>query len=268
MIRTVAILSPGDMGHAVGIVLRRGGVEVVTCMRARSSRTKQRASEAGIVDLADLDAVVTQADVVLSILPPAVAMQEAEALAAAIRRTGARPVVADCNAIAPATAVAIGRIVEAAGGTFVDASIIGRPPIWGSTETHVYVSGPESHQLLTLRLHGLEVRAIGDEIGQASGLKMCYAAVTKGLAALATQQRTAAAGLGLSVSLLQELEQSQPVLLAWMAKMLPEVPSKAARWVGEMEEIAATFESVGVSPSMMTGAAEFFRVAATTSAES
>ena len=254
------------MGHAFGAVLRRGGLEVVTSVQGRSARTQQRARDAGIVDLPDLDAVVTHADLVLSILPPVVARQEAEGLAAAMRRTGARPMVADCNAISPATAVAIGHIIEAAGGAFVDASIIGRPPIWGSTETHVYVSGAASDQFVTLRMHGLEVRAIGDEIGQASGLKMCYAAVTKGLAALATQQRSAAAGLGLSATLMQELDESQPSLSAWIARTVPDVPSKAARWVGEMEEIAATFESIGVSGSMMIGAAEFFRLAARISA--
>lgn len=260
--RTVAIMSPGDMGHAVGMVLRRGGLDVVTSMRGRSTNTRRLAGRAGIVDLADLDAVVLQADIVLSILPPAVARQAATALAAAILRTGARPIVADCNAVAPATAVDIGRIIETAGGTFVDASIIGRPPTWGATETHIYASGPEAHQLEILRAHGLEIRTMGTEIGQASGLKMCYAAVTKGLAALASQQQAAAAALGLYATLVQELEESQPSLLAWMAKMVPDVPSKAARWVGEMEEIAAAFGSVGVSSSMMIGAAEFFRLTA------
>jgi 3-hydroxyisobutyrate dehydrogenase-like beta-hydroxyacid dehydrogenase len=260
--KTVAILSPGDMGHAVGAVLRRGGLDVVTSLRGRSTHTRRRAAEAGIVDLADLDALVRQSDVVLSILPPASAQQAATALASAMQRTGARPIVADCNAIAPASAVAIAGIIDAAGGTFVDASIIGRPPVWGTTDTHVYVSGPNAQLLEALRRHGLEVRTVGSEIGQASGLKMCYAAVTKGLAALASQQQAAAATIGLYATLRKELEESQPFLLTWMAKMVPEVPSKAARWVGEMEEIAVTFESVGVSPAMMTGAAEFFRLAA------
>jgi 3-hydroxyisobutyrate dehydrogenase-like beta-hydroxyacid dehydrogenase len=264
-VRTVAILSPGDMGHAVGAVLQRGGLNIVTCLRARSERTRRLASEAGIVELADLEALVVEADIVLSILPPAAAHHAATELAAAIRHTGARPIVADCNAVAPDTVVEISRIIESAGGRFLDASIIGRPPTWGTTGTRIYVAGPNAAQLEILREHGLDVRTIGPAIGEASGLKMCYAAVTKGLTALAAQQQAVAAALGLSALLRQELELSQPSLLAWMMKMVPDLPPKAARWVGEMEEIAATFQSVGVPPTMMSGAAEFFGLAAATS---
>jgi hypothetical protein len=37
------------------------------------------------------------------------------------------------------------------------------------------------------------------------------------------------------------------------------MPPKAYRWVGEMEEIAATFEHVGLTPLILQGAAEMFR---------
>jgi 3-hydroxyisobutyrate dehydrogenase-like beta-hydroxyacid dehydrogenase len=261
----VAIVSPGDMGHAVGMVLQTRGLDVVTCLEGRSERTRRLAAEARIIELLDLDAVVAEADIVLSILPPAVAQQTATELAAAIRRTGSHPIVADCNAVAPDTVVKIGRSIEAAGGTFVDAGIIGRPPRSGETGTRFYVSGPHAVELEVLREHGLDVRTVGLEIGQASGLKMCYASVTKGLTALAAQQQAVAATLGLSAPLRQELELSQPGLLAWMIKMVPDLPPKAARWVGEMEEVATTFQSVGVPPTMMSGAAEFFGLAAATS---
>ena len=42
------------------------------------------------------------------------------------------------------------------------------------------------------------------------------------------------------------------------------MPSKAHRWVGEMEEIAQTFSDVGLTPRILLGAADMYRWIATT----
>src|SRR5205809_736690 len=47
-VRTVGILSPGDMGAAIGSVLRQSGLDVITCLKDRSQLTRLRAAEAGI----------------------------------------------------------------------------------------------------------------------------------------------------------------------------------------------------------------------------
>lgn len=264
-IQTAAILSPGDMGHAIGEVLRRGGLRVVTCLEGRSERTRGLAADAGIEDLPDFDALVREADIVLSVVVPASASSLADQLAAALERTGAHPLVADCNAIAPSRALSIGRVLTEAGARFVDAGIIGPPPVWGATATRLYASGVHAPELALLADNGLDVRVMGSEIGLASGLKMCYAALTKGLAALATEQQVAAASLGLSDPLNRELAMSQPGLLAWLQGMVPTMPPKAHRWVREMEEIAATFGATGLPPGMMLGAAELYGCVAASS---
>jgi hypothetical protein len=40
------------------------------------------------------------------------------------------------------------------------------------------------------------------------------------------------------------------------------MPPRAARWVGEMEETAKTYEDIGLSPKMFQGAAETYRFVA------
>src|SRR5438105_3874113 len=100
-IETVAILSPGDMGHATGQVLKQGGLRVVTCLQGRSERTRRLALKAGIEDVPDLRALVQQSDLIFSIVAPAHARGLAQELAEAIRVTAASPLCADCNAIAP-----------------------------------------------------------------------------------------------------------------------------------------------------------------------
>ena len=263
-LQTVAIMSPGDMGHAVGAVLRQGGLRVITCLEGRGQRTATLAEQAGIESVADMGTLVSQADVLLSILPPGQAVSLSTRVAEALRATESALLYVDCNAVSPQTVRAIGDIVTSAGGRFVDAGIIGGPPAPGRTGTRIYASGEETGVFAGLREHGLDVRVIGDEIGQASGLKMCYAALTKGLTALAVELLTAAKVMGLEEPLRAELRDSQSTLLGLLERSIPSMPPKAYRWVAEMEEIAATFAAVGLTPKMHQGAADIYRYVGTT----
>jgi 3-hydroxyisobutyrate dehydrogenase-like beta-hydroxyacid dehydrogenase len=254
---TVGILSPGDMGHKVGAVLRAHGLRVLTCLAERSARTRGLAAEAGFEDTASLADLVRAADILLCILAPAAAPGVARQVADAIRVTGADVLYADCNAIAPRTVGAIGETIQAAGGRFADVGIIGGPP--KQPGTRFYVSGPGAADFAALGDYGLEVRVLDGAIGQASGLKMCYGALTKGVQALGTELLVAARALGLDEVLRREQLDSQPVLREWLARSTPTMPPKAYRWVGEMEEIATCFADVGLTPGIFQGAADFYR---------
>lgn len=256
---TIGILSPGDMGHTVGDVLRQNGARVITCLAGRSARTRTLAEKAGIIDVPTYRQLVTEADLVLSIMVPAQAMSAAETVADALRGTDTPLTYADCNAIAPQTVRKLGEVLTSAGGTFVDASIIGPPPRSSGT-TRFYASGLELETFLGLNRYGLDVRPLGDEIGLASAIKMCYASLTKGLTALCTELLTAAEALGVSDALTAEFRLSQSALFERMEKGLPSMPPKAKRWIGEMEEISATFAHVGLTPKMLAGAADMYRL--------
>ncbi|MHC4717505.1 MAG: NAD(P)-dependent oxidoreductase, partial [Planctomycetota bacterium] len=195
----------------------------------------------------------------LSILVPAEAEAAARRVADALRRTGRRLLYVDCNAIAPDTARSVSEIIAAAGGTCIDAGIIGPPPTREGI-TRFYASGQRADEFAALEKHGLDVRVLGTDIGQGSGFKMCYAALTKGTAALAIAQLVAAARLGLYEPLVAELQQSQPDRYSGMAHSLPGTPAKAGRWIGEMEEIARTLASVGAPPGFHVGAADVYRL--------
>ena len=258
-VAAIGLLSPGDMGHAVGRALREHGLDVLTCLDGRSDRTRGLAAAAGLRDVPGLDDLVTSSDLVLSILVPAEAMAVCRSIAAAVRRAGADVVFADCNAVSPRTSAAMGEVVREAGGRYVDGSIIGGPPRDGSSP-RFYVSGPEASILSELDGKGIDVRDLGEEVGRASAIKMCYAAATKGTSALWLAQIAAAEALGLTDELAAELRESQPAVYGAMEKALPALPSKAFRWIGEMEEIAATFASVGVSSGFHEGSADMYRL--------
>lgn len=255
----IAILMPGDMGHAVGRALLDNGHRVVTCLEGRSSRTRGLAEQAGLEDLPDLDSLVSDADILLSILPPARAVNQAEAVASAMQRTGAKTHFVDCNAVSPATVERVAAAIAAADAPFTDCGIIGLKPGNGPGP-RFYVSGTDTALIETLDGKGFSVVRVGPDVGQASGLKMCYAALTKGTWTLHTALLMTAETLGLSDVLEKELAFSQEAALGAMRRTLPRIPADSERWIGEMEEIAATFEAAGLPPGFHQGAAEIFRV--------
>ena len=177
----------------------------------------------------------------------------------AVRSTATELLFAECNAIAPQVALEIEPIIVNAGARFVDASIIGGPPRDGSSP-RLYTSGPRASELEQLRDFGLDVRNIGPETGQASGIKMCYAALTKGTTTLHVALLAVARALGVQAELEAELAFSQDMTLQQMRQSIPSLPANAHRWIGEMEEIAATFASVGAPEGFHQGAAAIYRL--------
>jgi 3-hydroxyisobutyrate dehydrogenase-like beta-hydroxyacid dehydrogenase len=106
----------------------------------------------------------------------------------------------------------------------------------------------------------LNIRHISDEIGQASGLKMCFASTTKGFFAILTQSFTTAAQLGVLDELKTLLGEMYPATLNAAENGVPIVPPKAYRWVAEMQEIAATFsEEAGFEKDLFLGVSEVYK---------
>jgi 3-hydroxyisobutyrate dehydrogenase-like beta-hydroxyacid dehydrogenase len=256
------IMSSGDMGSGFGSVLDAAGLEVYTCLAGRSDFTRQRAAEAGFTDTADLDTLVQNIDLFISVLVPSEALPLARDVAAAMKRTGATPAYADLNAIAPQTVLEIESTIRASGAKFIDGGIIGGPPRQGYSP-HIAVSGPDVAVVEALRDHNLNIRVTGPKVGQASGLKMVYAASTKGTTALWTELLTASRALGLEDALKEELGETNPVF-SWAKRSIPSMPNRARRWVGEMEEIAKTFEGLGLTPNILQGAADMYTLVSQT----
>ena len=258
-LKTIGIMSPGDMGHAVGRALGDNGFDVITCLEGRSERTHALAEQGNIRDVPSMEELVSQADLVLCILVPAQVESVAFRVAEALKSTGQDTYYADCNAVSPQTSLRLADIINAAGGRFIDAGIIGGPPGRGAPP-RFYVSGPDAVVVSELDGKGIAVRAIGDELGKASGIKMCYAALTKGTSTLQIALLSAAESMGLTDDLRREFESSQPNALKQMDTGISRLPPNARRWIGEMEEIAATFEHLGVTPFFHKGAAEIYRL--------
>ncbi len=233
----VAIVAPGNMGAGVARRLTEHGVKVMTLLNGRSAASRKRAHDAGMIGVS-ADALV-DAELLLSILPPANALAFAEQIAFALKSARRKPVFVDCNAVNPATVRHIQAVIAATGADFVDAGIIGFPPEPGTPGgPHIYVSGEHAAKLKVLADYGLDVRLLEGPIGAASALKMAYAGISKGHIAIFAAMVLAATRSGSAEALRKELAETDSHLLACMGRRAPRMFSKAWRWAPEMQEIA------------------------------
>jgi 3-hydroxyisobutyrate dehydrogenase-like beta-hydroxyacid dehydrogenase len=245
------------MGSAVGAALARGGARVVATLAGRSERTSRLVERTSIELLPDLEAVVREADVVLSIAPPEAARAVAGDIARAGRDVSERPLVADLNAVSPDTARVIADELAVGRLDLVDGSISGPPP-WKPGTTRVYVSGARAHEIAELPLEGVERIVVGNEVGTASAVKMSTASVYKGTSALLTQALLAGHANGVLEHVLEDLRAGAPELVANIERRLASAASKSARYVGEMREIAATQEAAGLTPALFEAIAAVY----------
>jgi 3-hydroxyisobutyrate dehydrogenase-like beta-hydroxyacid dehydrogenase len=262
-IRNVGVVSPGDMGQAIAQRLQETGLGVHTALQGRSERTKGLAREIGLHDCGSLAALVETCDLVISLVNPGQSMALSGEVAGILRTTGRSLVFADLNAISPETARGEDRLVRDAGGIFIDGGVLGVPPR-GEQRVRIFVSGPDAGLFEQIRHPSLQVRVLSDRVGDASAIKMCNAAMTKGLTALTLELLVAARRLGVEDALLAELRVSRADLLDGQMRTLPGMPSKAGRWVPEMEEIARTFEEVGLTRRVFEGAGDLYAMVAET----
>jgi 3-hydroxyisobutyrate dehydrogenase-like beta-hydroxyacid dehydrogenase len=252
-VQTIGVVSPGAMGSALADTLVRGGARVVTTLAGRSERSARLAATAPIELLPDLAAVVREAEVVLSVVPPEAAPTVADDVAVAAEEESVAPLYADLNAISPATARGL------AGGRLelVDGSISGPPPAKGRT-TRVYLSGPRAGEIVALPFAGVELVVVGDEVGSASAVKMSTASVYKGTSALLAQALLAAHANGVLEHVLADLRAAAPHLVSNVERRVAVAASKSGRFVGEMREIAATQDAAGLTPALFDGIAEVY----------
>jgi 3-hydroxyisobutyrate dehydrogenase-like beta-hydroxyacid dehydrogenase len=251
--RVIGLLHPGQMGAAIGRALVAQGRAVLWASAGRGAQTVGRAQEAGLVDARTVSELMRRCAVLLSVCPPHAAVDVARAV------TGFTGVFVDANAVSPATAREIAHRIVAGGGRFVDAGIVGPPPRRAG-DTRLYLSGPAAGEVGELFVGTpVEARVVGDEIGAASALKMAYAGWTKGSAALLLAVRALARAEGVEEALIAEWSVSLPDLPDRSLSAARSATTKGWRWVGEMEEIAASVAAAGLPAGFHQAAAELFR---------
>ncbi|KAI1133683.1 6-phosphogluconate dehydrogenase C-terminal domain-like protein [Nemania abortiva] len=295
----IGVISIGDMGMGIAKLLIANGFSVATNCKGRSNDTVERAKSARVEIYKSDEELAAACDVIFSVVPPrdatATAQRIVDAVTGPFRRSdGSEPLYfADLNAVAPSTTKAIAALFEQTTRgqvRFIDGAIIGNPPapipdaavpapeasssttvqqqpVAGWKVPSIPVSGP--YKLSGIPGYGsalaavLNTRHVSDEVGVASGLKMCFASLTKGFTSLAIQSFTTAKRLGVLDELQRELQGLVPAHWKAAERGVVGMAPKAYRWVREMEEIAATFdEEGGFAPDLFRGVAGVYRAVA------
>lgn len=251
----IGILQPGEMGISIAASAINNGHQVYWMSGGRSDKTRDRAEKQGLIEIKSLVEFCQTCDFIVSICPP----HAAEEIAKSVINAEFKGYYLDANAISPQRAIKIGQMLEEKGIQFVDGGIIGGPA-WKPKETWLYLSGQQAPAITACFSNGpLETKIIGDQIGKASALKMCYAAYSKGTTALLATILAASESLDVRDELYQQWELDDPGFFEQVNRRVTRVTAKAWRFEGEMKEIAETFQEAGLPDEFHQAAAEVYQ---------
>ncbi|HYT54527.1 MAG TPA: DUF1932 domain-containing protein [Verrucomicrobiae bacterium] len=246
----IGIMSIGEMGFHWAKLLKSHGVEVFTYDKDRGEVSRKRAENAGVKSLPSMAALVSEAELIVSIVVPFAARRVATKVAKAAMKAGRKDLLyLDANAISPMTADNIAKTLIPAGMNFVDGCIIGAASKMGKG-TIVYVSGPDAAQLCDLESFNIPVKVLGPSTNQASAFKVVYAGLTKGLQGLFCELLMGARRFGLLNEIRAQYEESFPGLLAKVSSSIVGLRIHAGRRAEEMDELKRTFNHHGMKSYM------------------
>jgi 3-hydroxyisobutyrate dehydrogenase-like beta-hydroxyacid dehydrogenase len=251
----IGILHPGEMGVSVAASAMKSGHLVYWASEGRSEPTRRRAGEQNLIELQSLFELCQTCEVIISLCPP----HAAEDVAGLVVAEGFKGFYLDANAISPQRTKRLHQIMESHEIHFIDGSIIGGPA-WTAGETYLYLSGKDAEIIRDCFQTGLlETRIIGEEVGKASALKMCYAAYSKGMTALLASILAAAEVYDVRAVLYGQWDMDDPAFSEHVNRRVTRTTNKAWRFAGEMEEIATTFAEAGLPDGFHKAAAKIFQ---------
>lgn len=208
---------------------------------------------AGVVACATAECALSDADLVLSLVTADSALSAAQEYAELLK-PGA--VWCDMNSVAPDTKRAAAKVIEAAGGRYVDVAVLA-PVNPARMNVPLLISGADADVAeALLRAAGFaKTRVVGDEIGRASAIKMIRSVMVKGIEALTAEMMLAASAAGVVDEVLSSLDASEKSD-SWCARAdynVERMTTHGARRAAEMEESAKTLTALGVEPVMTGG---------------
>lgn len=251
----IGFLHPGAMGISLAVTAQNTGHTAYWVSAGRSSDTCERAEKNSLIETQSIEELCDKCSMIICVCPPHAATDVAEQ----VLSCAFKGIYADVNAISPQCVKRIGQLMDNAGVAFVDGGIIGGPA-WKPNMTWLYLSGRTADQVAACFAGGpLETEVIGDSIGKASALKMCYAANTKGTTALLCAIVAAAEEMGVRKELEKQWSRHGSEFAQKTLARISRVTAKAWRFSGEMEEIASTFEAAGLPGGFHLAACDVYQ---------
>lgn len=251
----IALIGFGEAGGILGADLAAQGAAVSAYDRlilqpASRAPLQARAAAAGVRLAESAAEAVEGAGWVISAVTAGSALEVAGDVAPLL---GAGQLFIDINSVAPNTKRAARALIEATGAGYIDAAVMAPVPP-KRLKTPILLGGRDAAALVPeLARLGFNVRAVSEEIGVASAIKMCRSIMIKGLEALTAESMATARRYGAEEEVLRSLHQSFPEM-GWNDQqphyLISRIAEHGRRRAEEMEEVAKTAADVGITPHM------------------
>ena len=257
----LAFIGFGEAGLAIAGGLKEAGVDDITAYDILLKEDhcqalfRERSSNAG-VSLANSHAeAISGKDIIIS----AVTCNDAvEAAHQAALHLEPQQTYMDVNSVSPMTKKKVQEVIETAGATFLEASILS-PILPHRHASPMLLSGPAASDVIKkLSPFGMHLTDTGPEFGRASATKMFRSIIIKGLEALLQECVIAADRYGVADIVLDSVGSNHPGI-DWKSLTnyyLGRTVLHGIRRGREMEEVADTLRCLNIEPLMAEATAK------------
>jgi 3-hydroxyisobutyrate dehydrogenase-like beta-hydroxyacid dehydrogenase len=253
-IKNICLLGFGEVGQFLAKDLAAAGIKHISAYDPKFSDTASISSRAlGVANVRaekSASAAASGADLVICAVTAAACTEAANSVVTGI---GKGVYFLDFNSASPGQKQAAGRVIEAAGGRYVEGAVMS-PVSPMRMAAPILLGGPHASGFLAeaeqLGFSGMEV--FSTDIGPAAATKLCRSVVVKGIEALLTESLLAARSYGIEDTVLQSLDNMFP-LGDWEKRsryMISRSLEHGVRRAEEMREASRTVAESGIEPLM------------------
>jgi 3-hydroxyisobutyrate dehydrogenase-like beta-hydroxyacid dehydrogenase len=255
----IGLLGFGEVGKRFGADLRARGVGSIATfdlLLDDSNDGPAMHDHAGRHGIALVRSAVELAGCSDLIICAVTAAQALNAVQSVARTSLAGKWLLDVNSASPATKAECGRIVEHAGGRYVESAVMTSVPPYG-VRVPMLLGGVHAQAFNdTLTALGFDAKVASSEIGVASAIKLCRSVVIKGMESLVIESFTAARAFGVEQHVLASLKETFPQM-DWERQgdyYFSRVIQHGKRRAEEMQASAETVASRGIGGTMAEAA--------------
>jgi 3-hydroxyisobutyrate dehydrogenase-like beta-hydroxyacid dehydrogenase len=254
-----ALIGYGEVGRILAEDLRARGVVVsaydLKLDSDHGQALREHAAQHGVVLGAAHAQAVHGVDLVISAVTASQAVPVAQACAPGLK-PGA--FFLDFNSASPGAKIEAARLVDAAGGRYVEGAVMTSVPPY-RIRVPLLLGGPDAAALSPLLADlGFRPRVASDRLGVASATKMSRSVMIKGLEAMVIESFTTARHHGVEDALIASLHETFPGI-DWekqAAYFFQRVIEHGRRRSEEVREVAQTVREAGLEPWSAGGTAE------------
>jgi 3-hydroxyisobutyrate dehydrogenase-like beta-hydroxyacid dehydrogenase len=248
----IGFLGFGEVASTLSVGLMEHGAEVYTCVEGRSTRTKKNILKTGVKTYPSYKVLAENSDILISSVVPSKAIEVAE-----IVGKYSMGIYVDINNVSPKTV--IGALDKIENRKTVDAAIIGSVAKNG-VNVMVIASGCCANEFANLKNYGMNITVVGNENGQASGIKLLRSAYTKGVSALLFESLYQGYKMGIDKEVLKYISETEcQDFIESATSRIISAAFHAQRRSEEMDEVVEML-SGKQNPVMAIGTTNFYKI--------